>query len=250
MITPLTVWIPCLHVDTDDRYPRTRVRLYMSDPRDPVLIIWMPGGPGQNAEVRETTGLLGRRSVAIPESAYPFRSYEALGDGWDYIPLAFRGDSPVRVLSLVQWAKYQGYRVVLAGHSNGVPRVVGYLQQSPRNQTLVDAVILSAGHVGGHRGPRLRLDGVRWNVPTLVMHHSRDHCPHCRPEYQHWLYEQLRPLNAQPTEMVCLTTGSESPNFDCSGSPTHHMYAESYTESADAIDRFVEKYVPANTQFK
>ena len=250
MTTPLTIWLPSLHQLTDAQHPRTRLRLYMSDPRDPVLIIWIPGGPGQNAQCRETTGLLGRRSVAIPESPYPFRSYEAVPGGWDYIPLAFGDDSPVRVLSWVQWARYQGYRVVLAGHSNGVPRVVGYLQQSPRNQGLVDAVILSAGHVGGHRGPRLRLDGVQWNVPTLVMHHSRDHCPHCRPEYQHWLYDQLRSLNAQPTEMACLTTGSESHNFDCSGSPTHHMYAESYEESAQVIDRFVEKYVPRKDEPK
>jgi len=235
-----TLTIPCPYMGRDPRYPRTHAQLYHSHQSDPVLLLWLPGGPGQSTDCSELEGLWGQRRILVPRNPYPIHSYRQTGPlTWDYVPQAFDTDQPLRIRSLIQWARSQRYRVFLGGHSNGVPRAVGYLAHSPRHQSLVDGVILSAGHVGGAYGPRLPLDRVEWSVPVLVLHHARDHCAKCSPAYQHWVYQTIARANRSHTHMVCLTTGDPMIDTDCSGSALHHMYRESLAEAAHAVDQFI-----------
>lgn len=234
------LYIRCLHSGYDIRYPETKVRLYHISHEDPVILIWLPGGPGRRSDCVELDGLLGKRRILIPSNPYTIHSYiQTSPTTWDYVPEAFGKDQPLRILSIVQWAKYKGYRVILGGHSNGVPRTIGYLAQSSNNQRLVDGIILSAGHIGGIYGPRLPLHTIEWNVPVLVVHHSRDHCSKCSPTYQHWAHSELQKRNKKHTHLACLTSGDPKPSTDCSGQGLHHMYMESRMELADSIDQFI-----------
>jgi pimeloyl-ACP methyl ester carboxylesterase len=229
------IHIPCPpRAKTSPTWPTTSCSLYPPAVDDNAILIWVPGGEGQQTEVIAMKNLLGKRRILIPRSHYPIRSYF----NKKYVPQAFEKDQTARLWSLIKWAQAHRYQIILGGHSNGTPRLLGLLMHYPDVQSQIKGIILSASHVG-REDPQLPIEHVEWNIPILVLHHQRDLCPSCRPDHQHWLYQNLKNLNKQNTKQVMLTSGWRGASTDCSSTALHHMYLESSDEAADAVDGFI-----------
>jgi hypothetical protein len=231
--------IRCPYLDCDPRWVNTRTTLFQGPADDPTVLIWLTGGNARSKNQIELSGLIGKRRMLVPANPYELKTY---GKNNELVPEAFTGDPPTRVLSLIKWALSQKYKVFLGGHSNGGPRIVGFLSKYSNYREWLRGVIFSSAHVG--KPPNfIPVNRVEWNIPVMIMHHLKDHSYSCRPDYQRWLYKNIKNNNKKSTELITLKTTTLTPDIDYDGTAeaTHHMFRESQTEAAEAIDNFIKK---------
>jgi predicted esterase len=236
--------IKTLYPDIDPQWPRILLRMFdIDNNEDKCLIIWLLGGPA-NREWRgpiEIRNLVGRRRILVSPSPYEINTYD---ENKKLVPEAYRKDAITRIHATIRWAKSNGYKIFLGGHSNGAARMIPYLSHHEHYSDIISGIILAAPHVG-HPSNLIPVDTVKWNVPILLMHHRLDHSFSCNPSFQKWLYNKLKKLNKKSTQLITLTTIIKKNEIDTDGSSfaTHHMFRESREEVANTIERFIDDII-------
>jgi hypothetical protein len=209
-----------------------------SQPNAVATLIYLPGGDGSfNIASRNPQQpnwvLLGLYESSPPINAVFFDS--PYGLGWKNGDLAPRHtkDHLGRVLSVVEYyRKLTNKPIFLMGHSNGAVSVAEFLNQDPKNQTLLKGAILSGG--------RNETDiDVKLNLPILVVHHQEDTNKWTQPQSAQNLFEKLKKENSAPTELVYVTGGQDGGGpAETSG---HHMYAGAVDEASEILKKFILK---------
>jgi len=117
----------------------------------------------------------------------------------------------------------------LVGTSNGT---VSVANATIANADLVAGLVLTASITNPkneNKVQSLKLGDIR--VPTLVLHHSRDGCRLCPPEYARDILSGLR--NAPRKELIMVSGGSGASGDPCYGLHHHGFIGQ----EAEAVDR-------------
>jgi len=228
--------VECNVKGCNTKYPKTYVLFQGNLKEDKNIIVWLPGGPGDQPYDRTIEGLENFRNYVSIINPYKLKSYNDFGP----VPQAYGKDQPARILSVINWASSKGYKVWLGGHSNGGVRIVGLLKKYPDIQKNILGVILSATHVCGGKGFNcIKVKSVKWNVNTLVLFHEGDHNKNTDPKRQRWMFDVIKNQNKKNTTLVGVkvTKGPKSVSSHNSG---HHMFDYDRSAHINAINKFLK----------
>ena len=82
--------------------------------------------------------------------------------------------------------------------------------------------------------PRLELDKI--NVPTLVMHHEKDGCAHCRPHEVSFIFQGLK---STPVKKQVMLNGGSNPTGDPCFEFHYHGYIGMEKEAVETIAAWI-----------
>lgn len=246
-----TFLIPCNNAECDTKLKETVTRIYYSHNNNPALI-WLPGGGGAALSLgyNAIQSMEGKLDVIIMAS--PIRIVNSIkqgGPGNGDAPLAYDKRLTYRTKQVIEFYKKKLNKPIwLGGHSNGGPRLVGYLLRDKTNANqLLSGLIFSSANVGygrHRRSPAYRIkirDIKNWklNIPVLVINHKRDGCNDTVPDNQKWLTDQIKKINENKTELMLLNEGYEKETKDCHGG--HHLFSSNRKEAAETIFKFIKE---------
>jgi len=246
-----TFLIPCNDNECDTKLKETVTWIYYSHNNNPALI-WLPGGHGSTLSIDYNTISLMEGKLDVIIMASPIKIVNSLqqgGPGNGDAPRAYDKRLTYRTKQVIEFYKKKLNKPIwLGGHSNGGPRLVGYLLRDKSNaNNLLSGLIFSSPNVGygrhrSHPAYRIKIRDIKnWklNIPALVINHKRDGCGDTVPENQRWLTNQIKKINENKTELILLNEGYEKETRDCHGG--HHLYFSNRKEAAETIFKFIKE---------
>lgn len=236
-----TIIVKCDIKNCNKKFPLTTTRYYQASPKNMLpALIWLPGGSGTRSGIDDQSiaSLEKKIDIIIMSSPYRIDGKNHRGD----VPQAYSKDLTTRTKTIVEFYKKKLNKPIwIGGHSNGGPRVVGFLTADKNNTKTVQGIIMAAAHVGPPGDPKIRIRLLKkYNLPTLVIFHERDFCNNTQPSTQKYLFKSLEKRNENITQLIGLSQGVEMKIKSCNSG--HHMFASNRDEAADQILKFITKH--------
>lgn len=229
-----TKYIDCKVKGCNSKWPVTAVNLIVNHKNDKNLLIWLPGGRGVRLSDVSMDGFEKYKNLLIVANPYIINASDNNGP----VPQAYSSDQTARILSIVNWAISNGYKVWIGGISNGSVRTIGFLNKYPDMHSKIKGIILSATHVcnGSMKCVRLK----KWNVNTLVIFHEGDQFFNTRSKIQKDLFKRIKKINSKNT----LSIGMEvirGPKSEKETNRGHHMYEYDRNEYHVNLNNFMKE---------
>jgi hypothetical protein len=228
-----TKYIDCKIKGCDSQWPITAVNLITNHKNDKNLLIWLPGGPGVRLNDVSMDGFEKYKNLLIVANPYIIEKSDSNGP----VPQAYSSDQTARILSVVNWAISNGYRIWIGGISNGAVRIIGFLNQYPDIHSKIQGVILSATHVcnGSMKCVFLK----KWDVNTLVIFHEGDQFFNTRSEIQKDLFKRIKKINSKNTLSIGMEV-TRGPKSEKETKRGHHMYEYDRNDYHINLNNFIK----------
>ena len=224
----------------DKKYRSTEVTFTKAKDKDKPIIFFLVGGNATHTKLDPMNKLVGRYDLIIMKSPYKVDTKVIQG----YCELCNSEDQAQRIKSIILYYKNKYNKPIwLAGQSFGVQRAINYLVHSKENSKLISGVIFTGAAVGNP----MRIVPIKLikdlNIPVVILHHTKDICKYSTLAVAKEFHAEFSKINAGNTEFVEISAGQlrEDDPYICNPSGKNHMFADSRTELAEEIAKFIEK---------
>ena len=224
----------------DKKYRSTEVAFTKAKNKDKPIIFFLAGGHAAHTKLDPMNKLAGKYDLLIMKSPYKVDTKVKQG----YCELCNSEDQAQRIKSIIIYYKNKYNKPIwLAGQSFGVQRAISYLNYSKENSKLISGVIFTGTAVGNP----MRTIPIKLikdlNIPAVILHHTKDICKYSSLIVAKEFHTEFSKINASNTEFVEISAGRirEDDPYICKPSGKNHMFADSRTELAEEITKFIEK---------
>jgi len=232
--------VTCNLEGCDKKYRSTEVTFTKAKNKDKPIIFFLVGGNATHTKLDPMNKLAGKYDLLVMKSPYKVDTKVFLG----YCELCNSEDQVQRIKSIIIYYKNKYNKPIwLAGQSLGVQRAINYLGHSKENSKLINGAIFTGAAVGNP----MRTIPIKLikdlNIPVVILHHTKDICRFSSLTVAKEFHTEFSKINASNTEFVEISAGRirEDDPYICKPSGKNHMFADSRTELAEEITKFIEK---------